>query len=253
MKIKQEIITPERASALIANNYARQRLVRRRLVEYLTKIIANGDWDSDMPQPIMISASGELLDGQHRMHAVINANKAVMCWVAYGVPISCYKDIDCGIPRQLQDRVNFNDDKKRNKEIASIVTSWYSIYNHRTRPTPDEAIALYRKHGNAIDWVASQVAHEKGIGRVHVMVAMAEMYERDQMKAQVLADTLWRGDMKRPNGIRMREFLIASVTTTRCPRSGNECEYIYRVCVGFCKAEIEGKTLRRIRVDRWES
>jgi hypothetical protein len=259
MKFNQELIGPEEAQKLLDRNYKDQRLIKTRLVQYLVKILKDGGWNSNLPQPIMVSESGELLDGQHRCMAIIKSGVKALCWVARGVPESAYPDIDSGVSRTLYDRVTFTPEARwLNKLVSSIVTQWAhyasGAQGRGVRITPSEARALFAKHAAAITWAAKSTAHEKGIGRVQVSVALAQMYERDPDKAQALADTVWGNDMRRTNGIRLREFLIAG----QCPSSVTDGSnygfsvYVYRTCVAVCRAELAGVSLKRLRTATWD-
>jgi len=115
-------------------------------------------------------------------------------------------------------------------------------------------------HRAAILWVISQQVREPGLSRSPIGLAMAEMWERHSTKAQAFADTLWHKDMKRPNGIRLREWLIVHArrefvsTTGRIPRSGVGPfdRYVYETCVFVCKAELASHTLKRLGTAKWE-
>jgi hypothetical protein len=257
MKFKQELIGPKEAQKLLDSNYINQRLVKGGLVDYLVSILREGKWNSNLPQPLMISESGALLDGQHRCRAIVKSGIKALCWIVYDVPESAYPDIDSGVSRTLYDRVTFTPEcRKLNKTVAGIVTQWF-LYGEGKgckRPNPGSAQDLFSKHSSAIMWAARSRPHEKGIGRVQVALAMAQMYERNSDKAQALADTVWNNDMKRTNGIRLREFLIAGKAPQGACAGSNwmYSEYAYKTCVGVCRAELEGQALKRLRVASWD-
>ena len=75
-----ETIDPDRAAAMLANNPANRPLVERR-VATLVHAIQNGQWKLTH-QGIAVTASGQLLDGQHRLAAIARAGQAVPMLVA---------------------------------------------------------------------------------------------------------------------------------------------------------------------------
>lgn len=253
LTFSQEWIDPEIAGRLLGANYVGQRLKKPKLVDYLARAIKEGRWNSSLPQPIMVASDGTMLDGQHRCMAIIKAGARVLCWVARNVPIAAYPDIDSGISRQLYDRVSFTpDDLKMNKAVCTVVSAWFWESNKSTRPNPGEAMDLFRKHEPAILWVVRNQRKEKGIGRAQVALAFAQMWERDCDKAQALANTVYGNDMQRKNGIRLREFLLSGKNTR--DMSGSHygfAEYTYKTCVCVCKAELEGKLLKRLTMASW--
>jgi hypothetical protein len=257
IRFERVLVTPEMAAGWLERNYKDQRQLKPMLVEYLVKCLQQGTWNGDLPQPIMISTSGELLDGQHRCHAIIKHGKPAFAWVAYGVCNSAYPDIDSGISRLLYDRVMLTpDEPTRNKHACAVVTNWWFKENkNRGRPTPEEAVKLFRSHESSIIWVVSVQSHDRGLGRVHVAVAMAEMYERNEEKARAMASTVYGGDMKRPNGIRLREFLLKGASLISSMNSGGDMalrRQLYEVTVCACMAELEGKTLKRLTTASWK-
>lgn len=257
MKFTQKLIGPDEAQKLLDSNYVGQRLIKPKLVDYLVRVLKEGRWNSNLPQPIMIAESGALLDGQHRCMAIVKSGVKALCWIASGVPETAYPDIDSGLSRALYDRVTFTPEcRKLNKAVAAIVTQWFMFEcgHGKARPTPSEAEKVFAKHEASITWAARSCAHQKGIGRVQVALAFAQMFERDPGKAQALADTVWHNDMRRTNGIRLREFLLAGKLPQSISAGSNYAysEYVYRTCVAVCRAELDGISLRRLRVASWE-
>lgn len=68
-------ITPELAEGLLAMNTENRRL-RPSHVAYLARAIERGEWQMP-PDAIMVSDSGKLLNGQHRLTAVVRSGKPV--------------------------------------------------------------------------------------------------------------------------------------------------------------------------------
>jgi hypothetical protein len=260
MKHKNMVITPKQAQAWLDNKYHLQRLVKPMLVEYLQRKIQRGTWQGEHPQAIAISKDGKLLDGQHRCLAIVAAGKPVCCEVVFEVPESAYPNIDDGISRTLNDRISLTpDDLKANKSACSIVTQWWFKDNeHRSRPTPEDALTMFRKHEESIRWVVGCMPHTKGLGRIQVAVAFAEMYERDKEKARQFASTVYQGDQRRSNGIRLREVLLSQVSgdsggsTSTVHHNGSYVRWVYETVVFFCKAELEGRSVTRRGTATWD-
>jgi len=100
-----EIITPDRARELLAlNTLPSQRNLgtNRGAYKMAVTAIRAGQWHLTH-QGIAISDKGHLLDGQHRLHAVIETGIAINSIVAYGVPEESFTDIDSGAARRTAD------------------------------------------------------------------------------------------------------------------------------------------------------
>jgi hypothetical protein len=77
-------ISPQAAENIIKALNIGNRRVRRVLVEYLKAQIRNGEWQEDHPQKIIFSAKPRLIDGQHRLIAIVEAGIEVVAGVVLG-------------------------------------------------------------------------------------------------------------------------------------------------------------------------
>ena len=81
-------ITPAMAQHYLDKNHSRNRTIKKRQVEKYCKMMAEGNWNSGNGESIKISDKGTLLDGQHRLMAVIAYGKPVSMMVIEGI---CYR------------------------------------------------------------------------------------------------------------------------------------------------------------------
>lgn len=75
------LVTPEIAKYAIGLIPNGQRLLRKPRVAAIAADIVRGHWDGAICNPIRISSDLKLIDGQHRMHAVVLAEKTVPMWI----------------------------------------------------------------------------------------------------------------------------------------------------------------------------
>lgn len=106
METVTKTITPDYARELLATN-TKNRLLRTHAVRSMTRDIINGDWKLT-GESIKIDKNGVLIDGQHRLNAVIKANMAIRCVVCYNVDEEAMSVIDSGIKRTMSDRFKIN-------------------------------------------------------------------------------------------------------------------------------------------------
>ena len=95
-----EKITPEKAADYLEKNTKRNRKVANRRVHLFARDMASGRWVSN-GEPIIFDKSGELIDGQHRLLAIIEAGIPVKMLVVRGVPKKAFETIDQGSSRTL--------------------------------------------------------------------------------------------------------------------------------------------------------
>lgn len=101
MKAQLEIITPAVANQMLDTN-KRNRPLSIFTVERYAADMSAGRWKPN-GQTIIIDTNGDLLDGQHRLRAIVKANKPQGMLVARNVAADSFDTIDNGKPRSLAD------------------------------------------------------------------------------------------------------------------------------------------------------
>lgn len=100
-QIKLMTITPDMARDMLGHN-DNNRHVSQRRVKLLAREMASGGWQVN-GDSIRFGANGRLLDGQHRLHACIAADKPFDTYVITGLPDRAQETMDTGKPRTLGD------------------------------------------------------------------------------------------------------------------------------------------------------
>lgn len=94
-------VTPAIAKAWLESN-TDNRNIRRRTVEKYARDMLAGAWAQTV-EPIKFAADGRLLDGQHRLHAIVQSGVTVRLAVATDVPDEAQKRMDTGDKRTAAD------------------------------------------------------------------------------------------------------------------------------------------------------
>jgi hypothetical protein len=87
-----ETITPERAEEYLAANRGNRNIVQSH-VGAMARDIRNGQWMFNA-QPICFSRTGRLLNGQHRLSAVLEAGQPIEVLVMRGLPEEAFETYD---------------------------------------------------------------------------------------------------------------------------------------------------------------
>jgi hypothetical protein len=120
MRIRTEKVTPDRARKwLEATEGFRQRNLSEHRVNRLTHAIRSGQWQVTH-QGIAIGPSGEVLDGQHRLTAIILADVPVEVVVAWDADPATFDVIDTGTARTMGDSLRIAGYTNTN-HLAAIV------------------------------------------------------------------------------------------------------------------------------------
>src|SRR4051794_35979993 len=98
MKYRVETITPDRARKLIDQTHQlgfTNRSIRQARVEKLAHAIELGQWQLTH-QPLAIATDGAVLDGQHRLHAIVMADQEVEMLVVRDADPKTFAVVDTG-------------------------------------------------------------------------------------------------------------------------------------------------------------
>lgn len=95
------LITPAMAADWLRRNKT-NRPIRRPDVERIKADIRVGRWRIN-GETVKIDENGDLLDGQHRLIAIVETGASVQAFVVIGVPRVYYSTIDVGRKRTLSD------------------------------------------------------------------------------------------------------------------------------------------------------
>jgi hypothetical protein len=98
---KTEIITPETAARILDSNTS-NRSLRENWAYELSSRMKSGQWISN-GETIKIMENGDLVDGQHRLRAIILSGKPQQMIVVRGVPNNSFGTIDIGLRRSTGD------------------------------------------------------------------------------------------------------------------------------------------------------
>ncbi|MGW7395216.1 hypothetical protein ACWGH7_01705 [Streptomyces cyaneofuscatus] len=94
-------VTPQLAEEWLKHNTL-NRPLSRQTVAQIARAIEQGEWQLTH-QGIAFDEGGDLVDGQHRLHAVIKAGESVQMLVARGVPRATFTVMDTGRKRTGRD------------------------------------------------------------------------------------------------------------------------------------------------------
>lgn len=146
MKVHIETITPERATELLGHNTS-NRAANPRHIETLAKEMREGRFMTT-GQTIQIADNGRLLDGQHRLLALVKAEFTCSFVVVSDLPESIFSAIDRGRRRTSGDVLGIAGYSQSNNRAALIV----ALLNYEGN-RPVSAVA----QGGGLSWAPELV------------------------------------------------------------------------------------------------
>lgn len=165
--MKLETITPAKAVQYLKCNTT-NRKVRKRRIDRLVKAIVEGKWELTH-QGIAFNCDGTLLDGQHRLSAIIEANMAVKMWVARHIDRNAMYAVDQGLIRRPLDIIGplglNHADEMTNGHVATARAMAGGMYpgilgknlgaNNVSEWTNEEVLSYIERHFDAINFACS--------------------------------------------------------------------------------------------------
>jgi hypothetical protein len=143
-----ETIGPERAEEYLAANRGNRNIVQAH-VAALARDIRNGQWMFNA-QPICFSLSGRLLNGQHRLSAVLEADQPIEVLVMHGLPEEAFTTYDKQAKKAPALDEMFDDFGDKALISATAVLLWRRELRPEgephARPTSSEIRDVIRDH-----------------------------------------------------------------------------------------------------------
>jgi predicted transcriptional regulator len=173
MEINLEKITPVMASKYL-ENALQNRKIKKETVKQYSSDMKKGFWVLS-PQPIVFDESGKLMDGQHRLLAVIDSKTPIDFIVARNVPKTAIFGIDMGTSRSASDLFAINGECEELRNRAK-----FNLYGRRKvsyAEIKQEYLAFINSYKYAYKTLLKNcVRKQRGIFNSYVMFAIAELY-----------------------------------------------------------------------------
>jgi hypothetical protein len=123
--------------------------MNERTVAQYARQMKDGSWQMN-GESIKLDENNELIDGQHRLAAVVQYGQPVEMMVTFGIPSGAIKTIDTGKPRSVADHLKihgFDGDLLVAAAVRVIKDFQDGVYSERKeRMTPTETILFCDKN-----------------------------------------------------------------------------------------------------------
>lgn len=260
--IKVEIIniSPAMASTMLKKNVENNRNIRMEKVDALVNSFKNDEFYITGQNAILFNVKGDMVDGQHRLTAIVKYGKPVTMMVVRGLHPDALMYIDTHSKRTIADVLKLHGHKNCSA-VASAANIYKAIVDGNVRlckiPTLDASTVLDILKdvdiNDSVDAVGlSDLDHLKRFRSVlaGLHAAVSQKWDRGVADGFLLSLTL---DMRRPTSFPLREndpslhlqrslHTIASRPRSRPPR-GQVCT----LAVQAFNAYVAGKPVSLLR------
>lgn len=184
------MVDPGLAAHWLQNNFV-NRPMSDDVVAAYARDMHNGAWVATN-QGIAFNDADHLIDGQHRLAAVIMCGRTIKMMVTFGLPskiegseMTTMDAVDRGRTRSVADQLKIQHGLKSGSAIAAIAASIGAIcYQERTRRlSVGQTLEIFRAFEGPITWVIANRPKEHGLKMTGVLAAFAFAIAADPDKA----------------------------------------------------------------------
>lgn len=111
-------VTPAQAAEWLAKHNTHNRAIRESKVSAYARDMESGSWKFN-GDTIRFATDGTLLDGQHRLSAIVRSEVSVQCIVVWGLEPDAQDTMDIGAHRALRDQLILRGEAN-SRELAAI-------------------------------------------------------------------------------------------------------------------------------------
>lgn len=167
-------ITPAVAKMILEQrNIQNRKIDRRRVAKYVSDML-KGEWHIH-GNGIQFNRSGQLIDGQHRLQAIIESGLSIDFMVTFGVHESAVVAIDEGRPRSNLDVariLGFDDVSKFGMSIGGYLLEQMGVKAKRSR---GDILRFIQTHAEAISFVTDRL-QARNMTKAPIGAAIARAY-----------------------------------------------------------------------------
>jgi len=222
VKTAVEWITPERAELWLIHN-THNRNVNETIVKRIARDIENENFHLN-GETIKISDDGTIIDGQHRLWAIVGAETGVWSVVVTGLPLSAQESVDRVKVRNISDALRMRGEVNSNV-LAGAIAGAIILQSPtpsdvaRAWPSVDEALEYYGLHPE----IKESVRYGENLTRVvktssTIASALHHIFAKiDEEDANAFFDSLTTGlNLTNDSPVyKLRDFMVKEMTAPR--------------------------------------
>lgn len=189
-----EAISPEYAQQILNSKNNNNRPIKRTNLNRLVKAIDNDEWQVTN-QGIAFDPEGNLLDGQHRLLAIVKTGQTLKIMVARNMNPEIFNVVDTGTARMASDILHISGCGNNSKEKAAAIKNYifYTKYpsgswsgHNITKPSHYEILEEYNSEIETWDEITKRInAHHckfhffnKSVAIVFYKLALEKNYSK---------------------------------------------------------------------------
>lgn len=236
-----EKVTPTQAATWLGDpkiNHS-NRTLRQDHVRFLAKEMIDGRWEPNN-DAICFGKDGRLLNGQHRLHAIVLSGKPQEVFITRGLSDDAFKVMDAGLKRANHERIHLVNDFTQNHLICQAIRNFlYETGPRSNKISVGEIEDEYLKKADAWTWLGAEaVGMHARLKKAGIMAALGIYRYVKPEKAAVFLDGYRSGAGLSQDSpmLRLRNMAMTG--------DHQDCNY-WRV-VSLMRAHLQGRTISTI-------
>ena len=170
---QQVLVTPEMAMKWLERSNLNNRKLSEKRVQVMARDITEGRWMLTHAG-IAFESNGTLIDGQHRLWAIVEAGIPVELFVWRNVDPKTMMVIDCGISRTMADILNIaGENEDVNREQVAVLRAMLGGFSQPPILSPSETSALLQQYSKAIHFAIENLPHIVAANGVNTVITRA--------------------------------------------------------------------------------
>lgn len=258
METKVVTVTPYLASKWLSESKTINRPISKPHLARLVSYMKSGKWKENTGEAIKFSSTKGLIDGHHRLNAIIQSGVTLRMLIVYDLDDDIFDVLDRGRVRSAGD-VLAQIGAKNNTNLASGIVKWNNLRNENygmraagcdiLRLTPQDVLQIYTDDKESFDetMLAAMSFYRKfrGLAESEYFAIYHLLKENYKVKAYGFFTDLTAGvslSEKNPAYL-LREYLIKSMSSGVRPTTMTKYAHIARAWNSY----VVGKDLKILK------
>ena len=254
-----ETITPARAMEML-DTMDGNRPLRQGWIENLTEMMREGTFDPNNGEAIKFNVQGELIDGQHRLWAIVESGITQTMLVIRDVTPRAIYTVDVGPRRTFMDVLTINRYENRTHLATTVMGAHSYVYGYMDNPTSyrrpshEQALHFLRSYEDSLLAAARKSTSMTTRGTEHGKVLTPSVYgtmywllsKYDVEEADAFFDRITLGDgLVKDDPVFTLRRTMAGLRNRK--NNSMDVTYLRAITIKTWNAWIQGHPLKLLR------
>lgn len=245
-------VTPKLAEELLGQNVELNRRLNRTLVDRYATDMRNGDWNEDNGETLKLSRDGTLLDGQHRLSAVIESGRTMRFLLVRNVDTEALATVDTGKSRSFADVLHMAGQADARRVAATAKYVWH--HDNGSMLSSGRAVShallakVLERHPGLPEAVAEVHAYKSGLQPASVLAFVYALAKEGHPRraAQWLAMVQEGEDLKKTDAAWHLRDRLLHARSGRGAREQLRIPYVAALVIKAWNATLASEAVRRL-------